>query len=80
MSNRQRALQKFEMCLDGFACVHSSRSFRRYLDYGNPEWKQQTADCLARMEVYSDEVRKNFEASLDWLHEYAISRNYGLGE
>ena len=31
------------------------------------------------MEVYSEEVRKNFEATLDWLHEYAISRTYGLG-
>ena len=51
----------------------------RYLDYGEEEWKKETAGCLAEMEVYSEEVRKNFEATLDWLHEYAISRTYGLG-
>ena len=51
----------------------------RYLDYGEEEWKKETAGCLAKMEVYSEEVRKNFEATLDWLHEYAISRTYGLG-
>jgi len=32
------------------------------------------------METYSDDVRKNFEATLDWLHEHACSRSYGLGE
>jgi leucyl-tRNA synthetase len=31
------------------------------------------------MNTYSDEVRKNFEYTIDWLHEYACSRSYGLG-
>lgn len=30
-------------------------------------------------ECFSDEVRKNFEASFDWLQEHACSRTYGLG-
>ena len=28
---------------------------------------------------YSDEVRNNFESTLEWLHEHACSRSYGLG-
>ena len=28
---------------------------------------------------YADESRRNFEATLDWLHEHACSRSYGLG-
>ena len=28
---------------------------------------------------YSDEARNNFESTLDWLHEHACSRSYGLG-
>ena len=52
----------------------------RYLDYGESEWKSVVADHLKDVDVYCDEVRKNFEASLDWLHEHACSRSYGLGE
>ena len=29
---------------------------------------------------YSDEVRNNFHVTLDWLHEHACSRSYGLGK
>lgn len=50
-----------------------------YLDYGNEEWKSQVEKALAAMNTYHDEVRKNFQATLKWLHEYACSRTYGLG-
>lgn len=50
-----------------------------YLDYGNEEWKSQAEKALAAMNTYHDEVRKNFQATLKWLHEYACSRTYGLG-
>lgn len=50
-----------------------------YLDYGEETWKAQTEKALARMNTYHDEVRKNFQATLSWLHEYACSRTYGLG-
>ena len=29
---------------------------------------------------YSEETRKNFVATLEWLHEHACSRSYGLGK
>lgn len=50
-----------------------------YLTYGEKEWRAQTEGALKKMELYHDETRKNFEACLDWLHEYACSRTYGLG-
>lgn len=50
-----------------------------YLTYGEPKWQAQTGNGLKKMELYHDEVRKNFEVCLDWLHEYACSRTYGLG-
>lgn len=50
-----------------------------YLDYGNPAWKQQARDLLSNINTLPEETRKNFEAVLDWLHEYACSRQYGLG-
>ncbi|XP_014255426.1 leucine--tRNA ligase, cytoplasmic [Cimex lectularius] len=50
-----------------------------YLDYGEESWKVKTKECLSKLNTYHDEVRKNFEFCLDWLHEYACSRKYGLG-
>ncbi|CAJ0941487.1 unnamed protein product, partial [Mesorhabditis belari] len=50
-----------------------------YLNYGEPEWKLEAKKALAQMNTYSDEVRRSFEYTIDWLHEYACSRSYGLG-
>lgn len=50
-----------------------------YLNYGEEKWRAEATKNLNFMEVYHDEVRRNFEACLDWLHEYACSRTYGLG-
>ncbi|XP_052738186.1 leucine--tRNA ligase, cytoplasmic [Bicyclus anynana] len=50
-----------------------------YLDYGDEEWTVQAEKALAAMNTYHDEVRKNFQTTLRWLHEYACSRTYGLG-
>ncbi|KAL1441111.1 hypothetical protein MTO96_008853 [Rhipicephalus appendiculatus] len=38
-----------------------------YLDYGDPKWKDMARTALSKMETYSEEVRKNFQATLDWL-------------
>ncbi|VEN44598.1 unnamed protein product [Callosobruchus maculatus] len=50
-----------------------------YLDYGKEEWKKQALTALDRMNVFHDEVKKNFIGCLNWLHEHACSRTYGLG-
>ncbi|OQR70265.1 leucine--tRNA ligase [Tropilaelaps mercedesae] len=50
-----------------------------YLDYGDKSWKDVARVSLASMECFSDEVRKNFETSIEWLQEHACSRTYGLG-
>ncbi|XP_076289357.1 leucyl-tRNA synthetase [Lasioglossum baleicum] len=50
-----------------------------YLDYGEASWKAEAMEALRNLNTFHDEVRKNFLACLDWLHEYACSRTYGLG-
>ncbi|XP_055386112.1 leucine--tRNA ligase, cytoplasmic [Condylostylus longicornis] len=50
-----------------------------YLNYGESQWLGQAFKSLEKMECYHTEVRNNFEACLNWLHEYACSRTYGLG-
>lgn len=50
-----------------------------YIDYGETEWRKQATECLQGLETYSPETMRNFESTLDWLHEHACSRQYGLG-
>ncbi|XP_074598670.1 leucyl-tRNA synthetase isoform X2 [Brevipalpus obovatus] len=50
-----------------------------FLNYGEEKWKSLTKEALKNLNTFSDEVRKNFEGTLDWLHEHACSRTYGLG-
>lgn len=50
-----------------------------FLTYGDETWKGVVRKALASMNLYHDEVRRNFEATLDWLQEHACSRTYGLG-
>ncbi|XP_076467867.1 leucine--tRNA ligase, cytoplasmic-like [Babylonia areolata] len=50
-----------------------------FLDYGEASWRKEADECLAQMNTFSEDVRHNFLATLDWLHEHALSRTYGLG-
>jgi leucyl-tRNA synthetase len=50
-----------------------------YLDCGDETRKSQVREALKRLETYSDESRTRFESTIDWLHDYACSRTYGLG-
>ncbi|KII69030.1 Leucine--tRNA ligase, cytoplasmic [Thelohanellus kitauei] len=50
-----------------------------YLSYGDEQWKLETRKALDQLNTFSEEVRNNFLAVLDWLHEHACARIYGLG-
>lgn len=50
-----------------------------YLTYGEPEWRSQAEECLAQMQLYSEETRHGFQHTLGWLDRWACSRSFGLG-
>ncbi|KAI3458926.1 hypothetical protein Pfo_015589 [Paulownia fortunei] len=50
-----------------------------YISYGEQEWKKAADECLAGMNLYSEESRHGFEHTLSWLNQWACSRNFGLG-
>jgi len=49
------------------------------LDYGNPEWKEKTGECLEGMEIVPSELKQNFSYFIDWLKDWACTRRVGLG-
>ena len=50
-----------------------------YLTYGEATWQKSTAITLANTNVFSTEVRNQFDYSLGWLREHACARSFGLG-
>uniref|UniRef100_A0A7S4KN36 leucine--tRNA ligase n=1 Tax=Paramoeba aestuarina TaxID=180227 RepID=A0A7S4KN36_9EUKA len=52
-----------------------------YLPYGEGEWLEKAQEAVKKMRMYGDEkaTRKSFKEALEWLHEWAFSRTYGLG-
>lgn len=62
----------------GDECVVSLED-QWYIDYGEDSWKSQALDCLANMQTFASETRHGFEGVLDWLKNWAVTRNFGLG-
>ncbi|VDP03418.1 unnamed protein product, partial [Soboliphyme baturini] len=50
-----------------------------YLKYEDEEWKKATSKALENLDTYSSEVRSSLAYTVDWLHEHACCRLYGLG-
>ena len=50
-----------------------------YMDYGEESWKAQAKKLVSQMNCFQDDIRRSFEAVLDWLHQWACARSYGLG-
>uniref|UniRef100_A0A5B6YLT3 leucine--tRNA ligase n=1 Tax=Davidia involucrata TaxID=16924 RepID=A0A5B6YLT3_DAVIN len=70
--------EKRVMSRSGDECVVALTD-QWYITYGEPEWKNLAEDCLANMNLYSDETRHGFEHTLSWLNQWACSRSFGLG-
>ncbi|MBI4146077.1 leucine--tRNA ligase [Candidatus Woesearchaeota archaeon] len=50
-----------------------------FLKYSDAQWKQSAMKCLQQMKLYPDKVRGQFEYVLDWLQDWACTREVGLG-
>ena len=60
-------------------CVVKIVDDQWFIDYNNKEWKKQAHQCLKSLKLYPEKVRPQFEYVIDWLHEWACTREEGLG-
>ncbi|MBI4176645.1 MAG: leucine--tRNA ligase [Candidatus Aenigmarchaeota archaeon] len=80
-----KALDFFEsetpglLCRDGGRVVVKTIKDQWFIDYGNAQWKEKAAKCLAKMKLIPAEYRGHFEHTIGWLHERAAARKRGLG-
>ncbi len=50
-----------------------------FMKYSDPEWKKKTHKALDNMKLYPDDARQQFNYVIDWLRDWACSRESGLG-
>ncbi len=50
-----------------------------YISYSDAVWKERVLQCIDKMTVYDDEVRKQLVIAANNLHDWCVSREYGLG-
>jgi leucyl-tRNA synthetase len=50
-----------------------------FIAYGDKEWKRQVHTALDNMTVFPPVVRKQFDYVIDWLMDWACTREFGLG-
>lgn len=67
------------VCRCGTECVVHILANQWFINYGEPEWKKQAHQCLDRMTILPEELRTEFNYTLDWLKERACARRVGLG-
>ena len=60
-------------------CVVKIVNDQWFVDYANPTWKKTVHECLKGMHLYTEKSRLQFEYVIDWLHEWACTREEGLG-
>lgn len=50
-----------------------------FINYGDGKWKRAARGCLSRMRIVPEEVKQEFENTIEWLREKACARKFGLG-
>jgi len=60
-------------------CIIKVVSNQWFIKYGDKKWKKQVHDALKDVKLYPEIVREQFEYVIDWLRDWACTREYGLG-
>ncbi|MEO2241376.1 MAG: leucine--tRNA ligase [Euryarchaeota archaeon] len=71
--------EKPVICRCGTECVVKILKDQWFLRYSDPGWKERARELLERMEIVPEEVRSNFEDTIEWLEDWACARRVGLG-
>ena len=50
-----------------------------FIKYGDKGWKEKAHHALNKLKLYPDKAREQFEYVIDWLNDWACTREFGLG-
>ncbi|MHA2358395.1 MAG: leucine--tRNA ligase, partial [Candidatus Heimdallarchaeaceae archaeon] len=70
---------KKSFCRCGGQVIVAVLQDQYFLNYGDPEWKEQAVYALNNMEIIPEKYRQAFENTFDWLDKRPCVRKRGLG-
>ncbi len=50
-----------------------------FIKYSDKKWKKEAHSALKKMKLYPEKSRQQFDFVIDWLNDWACTREYGLG-
>ncbi|MEO9307173.1 MAG: leucine--tRNA ligase [Nitrososphaera sp.] len=66
-------------CRCGTECVVKILNNQWFLNYSDPQWKEQVHSWINEMKILPEDIRNEFNNVVDWLRERACARQHGLG-
>jgi leucyl-tRNA synthetase len=60
-------------------CVVKIVDDQWFMAYGDSDWKKKAHKCLDNMQLFPEKTRSQFDYVLDWLRDWACTREFGLG-
>jgi len=66
-------------CRCGTECVVKLLSDQWFINYSDANWKSLAHNCINSIQLMPDEIRTEFDYTVDWLKERACARKSGLG-
>lgn len=60
-------------------CTVKIVSDQWFINYADEEWKKKAHKALDNLKLYPEKARQQFDYVIDWLHEWACTREVGLG-
>jgi leucyl-tRNA synthetase len=60
-------------------CIVKILSDQWFLNYSDPQWKNEAKELIAQMNIYPEAARQWFITVIDWLKEWACARTTGFG-
>jgi leucyl-tRNA synthetase len=66
-------------CRCGAECVVKLLNDQWFINYSDAEWKSLAHRCIDSMQLMPEEIRTEFNYTVDWLKERACARRSGLG-
>ncbi|MEA1993315.1 MAG: leucine--tRNA ligase [Euryarchaeota archaeon] len=60
-------------------CIVKTVGNQWFINYGDPAWKEEVHKAVDTMDIIPENVRKQFHYVVDWLNDWACTREFGLG-
>ncbi|MDI6639430.1 MAG: leucine--tRNA ligase [Methanocellales archaeon] len=60
-------------------CIVKIVSDQWFLNYSDAKWKERAHEALDNIILYPEKVRRQFDYVIDWLKDWACTREFGLG-